>query len=218
MSDINAVPPVGEPDTGASAPAAPVSSGSTPTPVDTPSSDQASIQTSAPIPSNDSSTTAPDGTQDDPGNVPCSSEPISNVASSTTDSGPADTAISSVAQSATTAVGTDALVGSNSGNVQQGADATASAMAPATPVADAPVTLNPITPTVTDSVSGNPTGGPTAGAGATPAAREKHGLIETIEEDLRAELAYVEALPEHVLHVLEAVFGRHHSKVDTDAA
>jgi len=68
----------------------------------------------------------------------------------------------------------------------------------------------------TDTATGNPTGGPIAGADAPQAAREKHGLLDRLESDLRAELRFVEALPEHVLHILNAVFGRHHSAVDTE--
>jgi hypothetical protein len=67
-------------------------------------------------------------------------------------------------------------------------------------------------------VNANPTGGPTAGAGATPVAREKHSLLDRLEEDLRTSLHAIEAIDDEIAHVLDAVFDRHHSVVDVEAA
>jgi hypothetical protein len=66
----------------------------------------------------------------------------------------------------------------------------------------------------TDTQTSSPTGGPIAGRGDTPEAKTKHGLLDRIHDDLRAELHAIEGLPRYVLHVLSAVFDRHHSHVD----
>lgn len=73
-------------------------------------------------------------------------------------------------------------------------------------------------PAPTDSVNGSPTGGPIAGRGDTPEAKAKHGFLDRVRDDLHAELNAIEGLPRYVLHVLEAVFDRHHTHVDNDAA
>lgn len=84
--------------------------------------------------------------------------------------------------------------------------------------ADAAARVRVVATPPTDSRTGSPTGGPIAGRGDTPDAKAKHGLIERIEEDLRTELHAIEGLPHYVLHVLSAVFDRHHSHVDNQAA
>jgi hypothetical protein len=74
-----------------------------------------------------------------------------------------------------------------------------------------------VVPTLsTDTQTSSPTGGPIAGRGDTVEAKTKHGALDRIEEDLRAELRAVEELPHHILHILSAVFDRHHSKIDTE--
>lgn len=69
----------------------------------------------------------------------------------------------------------------------------------------------------TDTQAGSPTGGPIAGRGDSPEAKAKHGFLDRIEEDLRSELHAIEGLPHYVLHVLSAVFDRHHTHVDNQA-
>jgi len=69
----------------------------------------------------------------------------------------------------------------------------------------------------TDTQAGSPTGGPIAGRGDTPEAKAKHGFLDRIHDDLRAELHAIEGLPQYVLHILSAVFDRHHSHVDNEA-
>jgi hypothetical protein len=167
----------GEPVSGASALAQPVSSGSTSTQADTLSTVPASIQTTAEAaipPVTVVSTTGQAGTAGEQGNASGdagSSEPSSpNIPPSLSDSLAADAA--------------------------------------------SRVLVVPTPPT--DSQTGSPTGGPIVGRGDTLEAKTKHGVLDRIEEDLRAELHVIEGLPNYVLHVLSAVFDRHHSRIDTE--
>jgi hypothetical protein len=204
----------GEPALTSSVPAQPVASGSTDTQAATPSTAQASTQTSDAIPK-----TADGAASTTVGTAPLSQGEPGNVGGST----------NAPANASMTATGVSAVGTGEQGNVQSavasGGDASSATaeLAAQPPLSDSEaadvasrVLVIPTPPT--DSQTSSPTGGPTAGRGDTPEAKAKHGFLDRVREDLHAELTAIEGLPQYVLHILKAVFDRHHSHVDNDAA
>jgi len=209
----------GEPVSSASAPAQPASFGSTDTLAATLSTAPASTPTSDATPKTVDgapSTTAPVGAVGEQGNV-------SSTTSSSTDAPTSDGSSKTTQseQSAST-LGASVSTGEQGNAATAGADTNGSVAPVAATLsdslaADAASRVLVVNTPSTDTQTGSPTGGPIAGRGDTPDAKAKHGVLDRIEEDLRAELHAIEGLPHYVLHILRAVFDRHRTHVDNQA-
>ncbi|MEX3629074.1 MAG: hypothetical protein VB138_05820 [Burkholderia sp.] len=234
---VVSVSAAGEPDTAASAPVDPASSGSTSTPVAIPSSDQTSTPTSDSSPSSSEPTSTPAGTapsvQGDAGNVtgsnalPSSPETSNGTVSSSDsslplNSGSANSNVESATPSTDTASNSGSLSSSASTGEQGNVAVSTSPVVDATgavsgdtgnaPVGAVASATDAATPSAAD-----PTPAPVVAPAPTLDAEGKHIVSDQLEADMLFAVAQLVTPTDSIKHAADAFFGAVRSQIDVEA-